>query len=307
MSYAPLIKPANKLIIGAVESITWTEGFTREVGCKPGHVLAAYKDDGSDDFGVVRSNGLLPVLGICGYEQSYLANPAAPLDYGSMRPETPQTAFGENVPVPILQGANTFPMMWLTRGTRARMGDILFSWGAGEVIPGFISKLGITVMIPFTKKATEFDTAVLIPRGIRVTNAGVLVTTEAVAATIDVGVLSSLASGDADGFIDGASLAAKGFVDLVLDDTTAEDITAGAYIKGTVITSADASAIYFANTKPYTIPNDTMRISYTTSDATVAGYILLTVEAPGIIPVARCQETTDATVEVKQVPVLALI
>lgn len=307
MSYAPLVKPANKLIIGAVESITWTEGFTRETGVKAGHVLAAYKSDGTDDFGVVRSNGLLPVVGICGYEQSYLANPAAPTDYGSMRPNTPQEAFGENVPVPILQGANTFPMMWLTRGTKAKMGQTLFSWVNGEVIPGFIGRSGVTVMIPFTKKATEFDAAVLVPKGIRITNAGLLVTTESAGATIDVGVLSSLASGDADGFIKGGSLASAGFVDLVLDDTTAGDITAGAYIKGTVIKSADTTAIYFANAKPYTIPNDTMRISYTTSDATVAGYILLSVEGEGIIPVARCQETMDATAEVKQVPVLALI
>lgn len=307
MSFAPLVKPRNKLIIGAVESITWTEGFTRETGVKAGHVLSPCKDDGTDDFGVIRSNGLLPVIGICGYEQSYLANPTAPTDYGSMRPETPQTAFGENVPVPILQGANTFPMMWLTRGTRAKMGDMLFSWVNGEVIPGFIGRSGITVMIPFIKKATEFDTAVLIPKGIRITNAGLLVETESAGTSIDVGVLSSLASGDADGFIKGGSLAAKGFVDLVLDDASSANITAGAYIKGTVIKSADATALYFASVKPYTIPNDTMRLSYTTSDATVSGYILLGVEGPGIIPVARCQETMDATVETKQVPVLALI
>ena len=307
MSYAPLVKPANKLIIGAVESITWTEGFTRETGVKAGHILAAYKDDGTDDFGVIRSNGLRPVIGICGYEQSYLANPITPTDYGSMRPDTPQTAFAENVPVPILQGANTFPMLWLTRGTRARMGDLLFSWGNGEVIPGFIGRSGITVMVPFTKKATEFDTAVLIPKGIRITNAGLLVETNASGATIDVGVLSSLASGDADGFIDGGSLATAGFVDLDLDDATAANVTAGAYIKGTVIKSADSTAIYLAKLAPYTSPNDTMRLSSTTSDATVAGYILLSVEGPGIIPVARCQETMDATAEVKQVPVLALI
>lgn len=307
MSYAPLVKPKNKLLIGAVESVTWTEGFTREAGVKPGHIIVPVEDDGTDDFGVVRSNGLLPVLGICGYEQSYLANPEKPTDYGSMRPAGPTYAFAEDVPVPILQGGNTFPMCWLTRGVRAKMGDKLFAWGNGEVIPGFMGRNGVTVMIPFSKKATEFDTAVLIPAGIRITGAGVLVTTESEGATIDVGILSSLSGGDADGFINGASLTTKGYVDLLTADENEDNITAGVLLKGTVITSNDTTPIYAAQIDAYTIPNDTSRISYTTSDATVAGYILLNVEGQGIVEVARCEETTDATTEVKQVPVLALI
>ena len=307
MSYAPLVIPSNKLLYGTVESVTWTEGFTRETGVKPGHCLSPVTDDGTDDYGVVRSNGLLPVIGICGYEQSYLANPAAPLDYGSMRPISPITAFGEDLPIPILQGGNTFPMMWLTRGTYAKQGVTLFSWGGGEVIPGFIGSKGITVMVPFTKKTTEFDTAVLIPKGIRITGAGVLVTTNASGATIDVGVLSSLSGGDADGFLKAASLTNLGFVDPVVQAAAAASFTAGAYIVGAAIESADTTPIYFAMVNPYTIPNDTMRLSYTTSDHTVEGYILLSVEGEGIIPVARCQQTIDATVEVTRVPVLALI
>lgn len=304
MSFAPLIEPKNKLIIGAVESITWTEGFTRETGVKSGHVVAPVTDDGTDDFGIVRSNGLLPPLGICGYEQSYLANPASPLDYGSMRPESIDGAFAEDVPVPILQGGNTFPLLHLTRGTRAKQGVTLYSWGNGEVIPGFQTCKGTVVMIPFTKKTTEFDTAVLIPKGIRVTGAGLWVITNAAGATIDVGILSSLSGGDADGFLKSASLANLGFIDPVVQAAAAASFTAGAFIVGEAIKSADSTAIYFASINPYTIPNDTMRLSYTTSDHTVGGYILLGVDGPGIVPIARCQKTTDATVEVKRVAVL---
>jgi len=307
MSYASIVKSTKKIIYGAVESVTWTEGFTREAGVKPGHIISPVTADGSDDFGVVRSNGILPVIGICGFEQSYLANPIVPLDYGSMRPETIDTAFGEDVPVPILQGANTFPMLHLTRGAYAKMGMQLFSWGNGEVIPGYFGREGITIAIPFTKKATEFDTALLIPQGIRITGAGLLVTTAASGATIDVGILSSLSGGDADGFLKGTSLETAGYIKPVIDAAAAASFTVGAMLKGSTIKSADDTAVYFTNVIPYVIPNATMRLSYTTSNHTVAGYILLSVEAEGIIPVARCQETTDATAEVKRIPVLAMI
>jgi len=307
MGYAHIVEPKYQVVSGSVESITIIEGMSREATIKPGHVVSNYKTDGTDDFGIIRGNGLLPVLGFAGLEQSYLANVANPADYGTMRPKTPSLAFPEDCPIPILVGGNTFLWPWLTRGTLAKKGQVLFSWGGGEVIPGFIGKRGITVMIPFTKKATEFDTALLIPQGIRITGAGVLVETAAESATIDVGILSSLSGGDADGFINGASLATAGYVNPVLDDASAGNLTVGALLAGTTIKSADSTALYFTREVPYTIPNATMRLSYTTSNHTVAGYILLSVEGEGIIPVARCQKTTDATTETKRVGALAMI
>jgi len=131
------------------------------------------------------------------------------------------------------------------------------------------------------------------------------VTKEVSGATIDVGILSTEdADPGADGFLDGESCAALGFVKhntVATDDTT---LTLGAYLTEADITDATPAP---GTAQTYRVPNyhvvgdGKVSVSYsTTNSANLAGNFYMVCAAPGFQIVGRAEETlapVTATVE----------
>jgi hypothetical protein len=132
----------------------------------------------------------------------------------------------------------------------------------------------VHIVVPFVKKATEFDSTYDLPSRMLVEKVYVEVVTAVESSTIDVGTLESESGGDGDGFIDGASCATAGFVDPIRVDATEGNITIGALLKEQNIKSNDGTALYAAIGKDYYAGSLTAKsISYKTSDHAVTGNI----------------------------------
>lgn len=144
---------------------------------------------------------------------------------------------------------------------------------------GLLGALGNRVRlmkIPFVKSTSERDTGVDLPNNALVHDVFVEVTTAVSGATINVGLLSSETGGVSDGFLKGASCSSAGVVFPVLTSTTSGGQTLGSYLKATEIKSADTTAIYLAVRKIHYAGSVTAkRVSYTTSDHTIAGNIYI--------------------------------
>lgn len=137
-----------------------------------------------------------------------------------------------------------------------------------------VVKIPVTATEAANTTATEKDTGFDLKAGWTVLDAWIVVNTADTGETVDVGTNSNYSGvGDADGFIDGASLATTG---LVYPDAT---VTAGAtetYYSATTRGELLADYIAGANTatdfglfhkKPYTVAAD-IDLTFTTSDGT---------------------------------------
>ena len=135
-----------------------------------------------------------------------------------------------------------------------------------------VVKIPVTATEAANTTATEKDTGFDLKAGWTVLDAWIVVNTADTGETVDVGT-NSKDSGDADGFIDGASLATTG---LVYPDAT---VTAGGtetYYSATIRGALLADYIAGSNTandfglfhkKPYTVSTD-IDLTFTTSDGT---------------------------------------
>ena len=284
MGYYGFVEPDNKIIAYAPNTILIQEEKAEEATIKPGMVVMK----GANDDDVVACDGVTKApFGIAGYEQSFLGAASST----SNRPANVDTAYAKDARVPVLGGGGFVAMMHLAPGVGTVKGDLLASWGGGTVVPVVPMPGGYGVRIPFVEKTTEFDTGVDLPEGMIVSDVIVEVTKEVSGATIDVGILStedSVGPG-ADGFLDGESCAALGFVKhntVASDDTT---LTLGAYL-----TEADIAD----DTQTCRVPNyhvvgdGQVSVSYTTSDsANLAGNFYMVCAAPGFQIVGRAEET----------------
>ena len=300
MGYYGFVEPDNKVIAYAPNTILIQEEKAEEATIKPGMVVMK----GANDDDVVACDGVTKApFGIAGYEQSFLGAASST----SNRPANVDTAYAKDARVPVLGGGGFVAMMHLAPGVGTVKGDLLASWGGGTVVPVVPMPGGYGVRIPFVKKTDEFDTGVDLPEGIIVSDVIVEVTKEVALATIDVGLLYAENSngGDADGFLDGESCAAKGFVkhNTVALTSAATTLTLGAYFKEADIKDATASA----GAQTYRVPNyhvvggGQVSVSYTpTNSADIAGNIYVVCAAPGFQIVGRAEETLapdTATVE----------
>jgi hypothetical protein len=153
---------------------------------------------------------------------------------------------------------------------------------------------GYGVRIPFVENDSETDTGVDLPEGIIVTDVIVEVTKEVSGATIDVGLLYAEDNdgGDADGFLDGESCAALGFVKHNLVDGTATNNTLGAYLVEADIKSTDSPALFYSPPTFHVVGGGQVSVSYTTSNSTdLAGNFYMVCAAPGFQIVGRAEET----------------
>ena len=287
MGYYGFVEPDNKVIAYAPNTVLIQEEKAEATTIKPGMVVMK----GTNDDDVVACDGVTKApFGVAGYEQSFLGAASST----SNRPANVDTAYAKDARVPVLGGGGFVAMMHLAPGVGTVKGDLLASWGGGTVVPVVPMPGGYGVKIPFTKNTSETDTGIDLPEGMIISDVIVEVTKEVTNATIDVGLLSTEDSngGDADGFIDGESCAAKGFVKHNLVDGTATNNTLGAYLVEADIKSADTSALFYSPPTFHVVGGGQVSVSYTTSDsANLAGNFYMVCAAPGFQIVGRAEET----------------
>jgi hypothetical protein len=250
---------------------------------------------GTNDSDITVADGVSSPLGWLGYEQP-----------GDNPPDNITSLYSVGAEAPVLSGAGRLLQMplGLAAKTTAVKSDVLLSWGDGQVVPGAWLGGRLGVRIPFSKSTDEVSTVTL-PAGAVVRDVIIKAVTVAAGATIDVGTLSS-ASGDADGFLEGESLVTAGFVPHNNYDAVAANNTSGALLVESDITG-DVAAGYYSIPTGYLVPAGGKILTYTTSDHTVAGYIFVVIESPGIAPVGICEKSVSAASTSADVQVRTLI
>jgi len=284
MGYYGFVEPDNKIIAYAPNTILIQEEKAEVATIKPGMVVMK----GTNDDDVVACDGVTKApFGVAGYEQSFLGAASST----SNRPANVDTAYAKDARVPVLGGGGFVAMMHLAPGVGTVKGDLLASWGGGTVVPVVPMPGGYGVRIPFAENDSETDTGVVLPEGMIISDVIVEVTKKVADATIDVGILST----DADGFLDGESCAAKGFVKHNTVDTDADTLTLGAYLTEADIldaTSGDNASQTCRIPTCHIVGGDQVSVSYTTSEnADIAGNIYVVCAAPGFQIVGRAEET----------------
>lgn len=274
----PFVEPTNKIVVAGEpdERDYQVSGTVTEF--KPGRLVKKGASDGL----VVIGDKSGPNIGWAGYEQVFAPDKPADID----------TAFVVGDKVRVLSGPGTI-LMGYSEGV-VNKGELVCAGSDGKVrklYPGQIK----TMEIPFVKKTSEFDSTFDLPEGAVFLNAFIEVTTEVASSTIDVGILSSEAGGDADGFLDGVSCAALGKIaPITYDASAAADLTLGELVSSDF--TEDATAGYAAIPKLWIGDGTATSVSYTTSDHDIAGNIHILFAEPGVddSPVALAEETIAA-------------
>ena len=276
MVYTGNVKPINKILLRgeADEQSLKVGGTVTEM--KPGRLVTKGTND--DDI-IIGSKTATPV-GWLSYEATHAA----------FKPATPDTAYVADAWATVING----PM--LLRGyvsEAVNKGDLLCGDDDGKTrkyYPGAIK----TMVIPFTKQTSEFDSTYDLPAGAVVLGAFVEVVDEVASGTIDVGILSSESGGDADGFIDGMSCATAGKIVPIAWDASADaDNTLGLLISSAMLGGTNN---YGRIPKMWVCDGTAVSVSYTTSDHAIAGNIHIMYAEPGAAdePVAKAEETIAA-------------
>lgn len=282
--YTGYPNPTNNIIVRG-DPFTEFANIGVAANMYPGRLVV--REDTDVDIKV--ADGILPPVGWLGFEKANIAAQPASVD----------TIWTVDTEAPYHHGGHFVVRGRLARGFYAYMGDYLCSWSAGQVAPCAIVGGGIAIKVPFGKAAAQTDTYVDFVAGMIIKDCNIFVTTEHAADTIDVGMgMGTEAGFNVDGLVDGASVAAKGWVTQNLEDTTTGNVTRGELITEAKIKTADTSAIYYM---PPALPGlvcdgTLISLDYTPSaNDTIAGFIYVTVESPGVQIVGKCMGSVDAT------------
>lgn len=275
--------PSGRLVVAGEAPIKTHHNVGVATNMYPGRLVVRE----AGDYDIKVGDGILPPRGFLGYEDCAAIS----------RPASTTTLYTVDTEAPVLRGGGFVVYMpnGLAVGTKAIQGDLLASWGAGKVVPCAKFNGMIGVKVPFSKKTSETDTGLDLPSGSIVRGVVVEVDTAVDSSSIDVGLLSTEASGDADGFLDGVSCASEGFVMLGNVDGTAANNTSGALLVESDIKSADGTALYYSVPTGHVCDGTTVSISYTTTDHAVAGYFYVLVDSPGVQIVGRAGAGADAS------------
>lgn len=284
-----IIKPSNRILERGTPTVITSHNIETATNMYAGRLV----QKGTTDYDIVVADGVNPVIGWLGWEQADMNN----------RPATVDTIYAAGDEAPVLRGGNFNIVASLAVGFVAARGDVLIPWGSGTVAPAMQFPEGWGVKIPFVKKTSEYTTGVVLPTGIRVNDVWVYVVTNA-SATIDIGLLSS-ESGDADGFIDGEDLSNAGWVAHNLVDANTDNITLGVLLDEIQI--KDAASVYTPIKTPYVVGATAQKVTYTTTNATVAGNFYVVVSSPGTFPVAIAEQPIDASAAAADIVVRSLI
>lgn len=237
--------------------------------------------------GVVVGNALVPPEGWIDYEESPLRD----------QPEIKSLAYAENAYANITWGGAFAISATLAKGFVVDEHAPLMNWADGQVAgPVAPAPGGFYLGIPFAKSTDEKSTNITLPADMIVGPGSFIEVTKALASgTIDVGLLSTEANGDADGFLDGVSCAAEGIVGPIISGAASGDTTLGALV-ASELKSSDTPAVYFSVPKNpgHVCDGTTKTVTYTTSDHDVAGIIWLHLIHPGLTVVGRAETAASA-------------
>src|SRR5574343_297171 len=245
---------------------------------------------------VVCDGATKPAVGWLGWEDTA----------GEYRPATVDTIYTVNSMASVLFGGKFVINAKLAVGFVAKRGDLLVPWGDGCVAPAIPMGEGYGVRVGFIKKTSEFTTGVVLPTEMVVHDVFVYVITNDASGTIDIGLLSS-ASGDADGFIDGESLAATGWTAHNLVDATAANITLGVLLDEVQIKDATGTPVYLPIKTGYVVGATAKSVTYTTSNHTVTGDFYIVVSSVATEPVGKAMAAADASSAAADMLVMSLI
>lgn len=278
--YSGYNPPANKIIV-AGNPLVQELKIETATNCYPGRVVTG----GTNDDDVKVADGIGVPIGVLGYEQ---CNPG-------FLPDNITSLYTAGAMAPVLNGDAVFKMPGgLVAGTVAKKRSLLLSWSNGQLIPGVELGGRYGIVIPFVKSATEKRTGVILPAGVVVRDTLINVKTALAEAIIDVGTYSA-ETGDADGFLDGESCATAGLVNHNLVDATAGNNTLGALLVESDIVDANTTALTFSVGTGYLVPAGGKEVTYTTTDGTVAGDIIIIIESPGVIPFGMTEKSANAS------------
>ncbi len=255
-----------------------------EVAIYPGRLVMV----GTTGFDAKPTNCLKEPIGYADYERVNMID----------KPATMTTAYATSVTAPICSavGKPVFMPTGLPIGFKAEEGDYAIPWGtAGQVAPAVEIGGKIALKVPFVKKTSVFDTGIDFPGGILIPDALIDVSTAASGATIDVGFINAVESGDEDGLLDGEAAATTGLQTHITVDATAGNITLGAYLKSVLAEANGGSATNLAVQKKYLTDGTIKSLCYTTSNHTITGWIYIFVESPGLVKVGKFKYAVDAT------------
>lgn len=284
MGYMGFKKPDNKFICYGPNVILIQEEKAEAATIKPGLVVMK----GTNDDDIVVCDGVTSApIGFAGYEQSFLGSASVT----SNRPADVNSAYATGAKVPVLGGGGFVGVGTLAAGVAVKKGDLLASWSDGTVVPVVPMLGGLGVKVPYAKSTAEKDTGIDLPGGLVVTDVVVQSITAVASATIDIGILSTESGGDADGFVDGESIANTGFINHVNGSTAPSNNTIGDLLVNVDIKSADTSALYFSLPKFYVCDGTAKSVTYTTSNHAVAGNFYIVAFAPGFEVVGIAEET----------------
>jgi len=248
------------------------------------------------DYDVKEGSALLAPEGWIGYDS------ASP-DY---KPATMTTAFAVGDDIAIHNGGGFRVRTSLAKGCSVVKGDLLANWTNGQVIgPMMFLEGGLALGIPFSASDnTETTTYIELPADLLVNGSILDVATVDATETIDVGILSSEANGDADGFAAAVSVATalkvrpSATVSTGSNEVYVSASTRGAFLVDTFTAGTDAATdVGTYVEKAYRCDGTAKTVTYTGSAGsdTAAGKIWLVLAAEGLQLVARAIKTADAS------------
>lgn len=280
MGSAPFIEPANKIVLAGNNvdrRVYTTEGTVTHL--IPGRLVKK----GTTDSQVVIGDVDGPNIGWLGYEDAF----------GPDKPANITTAYALAKDCDVLSGPGTI-VVANSETAAITKGDLVCAGSDGKVrklYPGAIK----TMVIPFVKKTSEFDSTYDLPAGAVIVGMPFIEVVDNVASgTIDVGILSTEANGDADGFLDGVSCATAGKIQAITWDASADaDNTIGLLISNAML---GGTANYGRIPKQWVGDGTATSVSYTTSDHAITGNIHIMYCEPGVndMPVGIAEETIAA-------------
>lgn len=282
----------GKIVVRGTPPIQRDKEIETATNCYPGRLVKK----GTTDYEVVVNDGVSPVEGWLGWEQTE----------PDSRPATPDTIYTVNKIAKVLSGGSFAINAALAANFAVVKGDLAIPWAAGTVAPAKIIHTGqLAIRVPMVfNDNTMKDTGVDFVSGMTIGLPQVYVTTIDATETIMIGLgAGAEANHDADGLAVLLPLGIAGWAAHNLADGTAADITSGALLEEVTLIDATAvTPVYFPILKAagYQCDGTLVSLDYTCTAGsdTAAGYIFVPVNSFGTYPVGYFPKDVTATTSI---------
>ncbi len=273
--------PIGKITTRGVPRVIIEKNVETVANVHPGKLLKA----GTTDWDVAVADGDSPIVGWAGYEHTSV----------NYRKDVFTTIYVVEDKIAVLRGGKFSIYAWLAPGPQAVQGDLVFGWGAGQVVTGQELNGLAAVRVPFSKNSSEEDTELDIPAGVLVHDVLIEVTAAVAGSHIDVGILAGESGGDLDGFIDGELTTSTGILTHNMVDATTGLITVGALLTEVKIKDATGTPVFYAVMQHHEADGTAESLAYITSAHAIAGFIWLLVSGTGVQHVGKAAEAKSAS------------